>query len=130
MSERTKQVDQVVRDNVRVLESQRNREAAQHLYDALGRLIDELTGIGFEVGFLSTAPGGPFDEDNRHIRTREIGSLIAEIGRVGAFEARGGTLSSEELMGVVIGEVQKRMHYDAKSGGLKFAWDGIGGWYP
>ena len=31
------------------------------------------------AGFLATQPGGKFDEYNRHIRTRDIGVLIAKI---------------------------------------------------
>ena len=125
------QVDRVVRDLVRVLESQpHNREAAQNLHDAVRRLIDELARIGLGDGFLSTAPGGLFDEENRHIRTRQIGSLIAEIGAVGAFRADGEPVSITQLMGAIISEVEKRIRDGKSSGHLTFAWDGIGGWYP
>lgn len=48
--------------------------------DEMNRFIDELTQIGQKEDFLSERPGGPFDRECRHIRTREIGQRIFDIG--------------------------------------------------
>jgi hypothetical protein len=105
-------------------------DAPDHLVDVLRAYVDELMRIGFTDGFLSAQPGGKFDDYNRHIRTREIGTLIAAIGQRGVFEAGGRALASDLLLGIVISHVEKKMGYRSNSACLKFAWDGIGGWCP
>jgi tetratricopeptide (TPR) repeat protein len=60
-----------------------HQDALGHLCDVLLARIDELTGIGLTDGFLSTRPGGNFDEYNRHLRARDIGGLIARTEKEG-----------------------------------------------
>jgi tetratricopeptide (TPR) repeat protein len=125
------QLDRAVASLLRALTvDPHHKDAADHLVDVLSALIDELVRIGFTDGFLSTRPGGQFDDHNRHLRTREIGTLIAAIGQKRVFEARGRVLVSDLLLGIVISRVEKRMGYHSNSACLKFAWDGIGGWRP
>jgi tetratricopeptide (TPR) repeat protein len=58
------------------LDPQHN-DAADHLFDVLRALIDELVLIGLTDGFLSALPEAEaFDEYHRHRRTRDIGLLI------------------------------------------------------
>ncbi len=55
--------------------------------------VDELIEIGRHDDFLSERPGGPFDRDCRHIRAREIGQRIFEIGGADAMEWTVGKVS-------------------------------------
>ena len=105
-------------------------DAPNHLCDVLLALVDELTAIGLTDGFLSAQPGGNFDEYNRHIRTRNIGVLIAKIGNRGVFEAAGQVLETQLLMEIVINAVHKKMGAHHHSTGLQFTWQGIHGWNP
>ena len=52
----------------------------------MNRFLDELAQIGKTDDFLSERPGHPFDRQCRHIRTREIGERIFEIGGADAME--------------------------------------------
>ena len=54
--------------------------------DEINRLIGELIQIGQKEDFLSERPGGQFDRECRHIRTREIGERIFEIGGADSME--------------------------------------------
>ena len=77
-----------------------HQDAPDHLCDVLLALIDELAQIGRTDGFLATQPGGKFDEYNRHIRTRDIGVLIAKIGKSTATACRAGMrITSGTLFG-------------------------------
>ena len=107
-----------------------HQDAPARLCDVLLALIDELTGIGLTDGFLSTRPGGNFDEYNRHLRTRDIGALIARIGKRGVVKADGRVLGADLLMEIVINAVQKRMCANKPLTGLQFALQGIHGWNP
>ena len=107
-----------------------HQDAPDHLCDVLLAFIDELAQIGLTDGFLATQPGGKFDEYNRHIRTRDIGLLIAKIGKRGVFKADGRALESDLLMELVINAVQKKMGAHRPSSSLPFAWQGIYGWNP
>jgi tetratricopeptide (TPR) repeat protein len=107
-----------------------HRDAPDHLCDVLLACIDELAQIGLTDGFLATQPGGKFDAYNRHIRTRDIGMLIAKIGKRGVFKADGRALESDLLMELVINAVQKKMGAHRSSSSLPFAWQGIYGWNP
>ncbi len=51
-----------------------------HAKSEVERLIDELVRIGRTDDFLSERPGGGFNRDSRHIRAREIGKRLDEIG--------------------------------------------------
>jgi tetratricopeptide (TPR) repeat protein len=107
-----------------------HRDAPDHLFDVLRALIDELVRIGLADGFLSTRPGGKFDEYNRHTRAQEIGHLIGKIGQQGVFKTDGQPLEPALLLGIVINDVQKKMGGRSHSTHLKFAWQGICGWNP
>ncbi|MGH8069914.1 MAG: tetratricopeptide repeat protein, partial [Candidatus Entotheonellia bacterium] len=125
------QLDHAVECLLRALEvDPQHRDAPDHLIDVLHALINEVVQIGYRERFLSARPGGSFDEDNRHIRTREIGALIAKIGEKGVVRVDGRSLDSVQVVRVVVNEVQKRMGYHSKSTCLKFAREGMGGWYP
>ena len=50
------------------------------------RLMDELAQIGPKEDFLSERPGGQFDRECRHIRTREIGQRLYDIGGADTME--------------------------------------------
>jgi TPR repeat len=124
-------LEQAVECLLRALElDPAHQDAPCHRCDVLLALIDELTGIGLTDGFLSTRPGGNFDEYNRHIRTRDIGALIARIGKRGIVKADGWALGADLLMEIVINAVQRRMRVNKPSTGLQFAWQGIHGWTP
>ena len=82
------------------------------------------------MDFLRRSLGGKFDEYNRHIRTRDIGVLIAKIGKRGVFKADGRALETDLLMELVINAVQRKMGAHRASSGLPFAWQGIDGWNP
>jgi Tetratricopeptide repeat len=128
---RRAELEQAVECLLRALELDPvHQDAPGHLWDVLMALIDELTGIGLTDGFLSTQPGGNFDEYNRHIRTRDIGALIAKVGKRGVVRADGRVLGADLLMEIVIDTVQKRMRAHKPSTGLQFAWQGIHGWNP
>ena len=125
------QLEQAVECLLRALEvDPQHQDAPDHLFDVLRALIDELVWIGSVDGFLSTQPGGIFDDHNRHIRTREVGALIARIGERGVFKADGRVLEHDLLLEIVINDVQKKMGYHSKSSGLQFAWQGLCGWNP
>ena len=125
------QLDQAVECVLRALEvDPHHKDAPDHLFDVLRALTDELVQIGCTEGFLSTQPGGAFDDHNRHRRTREIGALIATIGQRGVFKVDGRAVESDLFMAHVINDVQKKMGHHSNSTALKFAWDGLGGWHP
>ena len=54
--------------------------------DEMNRLLKELAQIARTDDFLSERPGGPFDRECRHIRTREIGERIYEFGTANSME--------------------------------------------
>ncbi len=54
--------------------------------DEMNRLMDELLQIGRKEDFLSERPGGLFDRECRHIRTREIGQRIFDFGGADSME--------------------------------------------
>jgi hypothetical protein len=90
----------------------------------VGGRIPELTlqlvSIGESDGFLctddfhSTHPRGPFDETNRHIRTRQIGIQLNEIGGLEQMT------SVHNIVTYMVGTIKGRE--------LEAAWDGIGNW--
>lgn len=54
--------------------------------DEVNRLMDELARIAKEDDFLSERPGNPFDRECRHIRAREIGQRLFDIGKADTME--------------------------------------------
>jgi hypothetical protein len=51
-----------------------------HAQQEVTRLLDELVRIGKTEDFLSERPGGAFNRDSRHIRARDIGVRLNDIG--------------------------------------------------
>jgi hypothetical protein len=51
-----------------------------HAEQDVKRLLEELVRIGKSDDFLSERPGGAFNRESRHIRAREIGKRLDEIG--------------------------------------------------
>jgi hypothetical protein len=80
-------------------------------------MVNELVQIGKTDGFLSTKPGGKFDENNRHIRAAQIGEKIFNQGGF-------------QLMLEVCRAVYSQLGAQQATG-LRFVWQGIGGeWDP
>jgi tetratricopeptide (TPR) repeat protein len=121
------QLDQAVECLLHALEvDPRHKDAPEHLVDVLSALIDELVRIGFSDGFLALQPGGTFDDHNRHIRTRELGALLAKIGASGVFTVNGRALESVQLLAIIARNVQQKMRYHHHSFSLKCVWEGLG----
>ncbi len=78
------------------------------------RLIDELVRIGRTEDFLSEHSGMGFNTDCRHIRCREIGTRLNEIGGLALME-----YSSRQI---------KRKLGKQLSSHLEYAWTDIGSW--
>jgi hypothetical protein len=57
-----------------------------HSEQDVKRMLDELVRIGKTDDFLSERPGGLFNRDCRHIRCREIGLRLDEIGGLALME--------------------------------------------
>ena len=126
---RQAKLEQAVECLLRALEvDPDHRDAPDHLCDVLLAFIDELVHIGLTDGFLATQPTEKFDVYNRHIRTRDIGVLIARIGRRGVFKAEGRALEADLVMAMVFNAVQKKMGACCPASNLSFAWQGIDGW--
>ena len=82
--------------------------------DEVNRLMDELIRIGKTDDYLSERPGGGFNIQCRHIRTREIGTRLHEIGGL-------------DLMLNANKKVRKQLGANV-SEHLHFAWAEIGDW--
>jgi hypothetical protein len=80
------------------------------------RLVDELIRIGRTDDFLSESRGGSFNKDYRHIRARQIGTRLDEIGGF-------------ELMEFVSRRIKKKLGKNLGSH-LDYAWTEIGRWMP
>jgi hypothetical protein len=101
-------------------EEERTREEEASAGSSLGTesdvLVKELIVIGGSDEFLSNDPGGKFDERRRHIRAREIGERLNELG-------------GKKLMEAAYYRVR-----NALGGGparlLESAWGYIGSWMP
>ncbi len=57
-----------------------------HAKAEVERLLNELMRIGKTDDFLSERPGGGYNRECRHIRTREIGQRLDEIGGLSLME--------------------------------------------
>ncbi|MBN2047496.1 MAG: hypothetical protein JW750_06625 [Anaerolineaceae bacterium] len=78
------------------------------------KLIEELIKIGDADDFLSELPGGRFNRQCRHIRAREIGERLDELGGF-------------ELMEMACHQVRKKLSRQLADH-LEYAWAGIGRW--
>lgn len=78
------------------------------------KLLQELYRIGERDDYLSERPGSPFNVQCRHIRAREIGIRLHEIGGF-------------ELMEYAATRVKKKLGGTLFSH-LEFAWSEIGNW--
>lgn len=85
-----------------------------HAKQEVDRLIDELVRIGKTEDFLSERPGGAFNRESRHIRAREIGKRLDEIGGL-------------PLMEYVNRQVRRKLGKNL-SWHLEAAWKDIGKW--
>jgi tetratricopeptide (TPR) repeat protein len=105
----------------------RHKDAPNHLFDVLRAMTDELVQIGLTDGFLSTQPGGMFDDCHRHLRARQIGTYIVMMGQRGVFKIDGRVIESDLLLGMVINNVCQMIGAHSHSTGLQYAWEGIRG---
>ena len=87
-----------------------------HAKVEVNRLIEELVSIGKKEDFLSEHPGGSFNRKCRHIRTREIGTRLDEMG-------------GYELMEYVTRKVKNKTSKTLAEH-LEYAWAEIGHWMP
>ena len=85
-----------------------------HAKDEVERLIEELLRIGKVDDFLSERSGGAFNRECRHIRAREIGKRLDELGGV-------------DLMLYVNRRVRRKLGKNM-SWHLEAAWKDIGHW--
>lgn len=85
-----------------------------HSQQEVNRMLDELLRIGKTEDFLSERPGGAFNRECRHIRTREIGKRLDEIGGM-------------ELMEFANRHVRRKLGKNL-SWHLEAAWKDIGRW--
>jgi hypothetical protein len=63
-----------------------NKPYPSHAQQEVTRLLDELVRIGKNEDFLSERPGAGYNRESRHIRTREIGKRLDEIGGLALME--------------------------------------------
>ncbi|MCA1955135.1 MAG: hypothetical protein LDL12_08320 [Anaerolinea sp.] len=80
------------------------------------RLLQELIEIGHKDDFLSERPGSPFNAQCRHVRAREIGKRLNELGGLALLEW-------------VHRRVRRKLK-DPLASHLSYAWSEIGEWVP
>lgn len=80
------------------------------------RMVEELVRIGRTEDFLSERPGGSFNSQCRHVRSREIGQRLNEIGGFA-------------LMEMINKRIKKQLGAQAASH-LSYSWADIGKWVP
>lgn len=82
----------------------------------VNQLISELISIGTKDDYLSEAPGSPFNYQCRHVRARDIGKRLDEIG-------------GQPLMIYAHDRVKKKLGLKLVSH-LEYCWADIGEWLP
>jgi hypothetical protein len=85
-----------------------------HSREEAEKLIAELIVIGKRDDFLAERPGAGFDVQCHHIRTRQIGRRLNEIGGVA-------------LMQAARERIRRKLKLNMASH-LDYAWTDIGGW--
>jgi hypothetical protein len=78
------------------------------------RLLNELITIGIKEDYLSEHPGAGFNIQCRHVRAREIGKRLSEIGGL-------------KLMNYAYGRVKKKAG-KVQASHLEYAWESVGEW--
>jgi len=79
-------------------------------------LLEELIRIGIKEDYLSEIPGYGYNSQCRHIRTREIGKRLHELG-------------GNELMSWAFARVRKQAG-KVPASHLEYAWNDIDDWQP
>ncbi len=79
-------------------------------------LVAELLQIGQKEDFLSEDPGGAYPGERRHLRTRNIGRRLDQIGGL-------------DLMQAVRKRVRRKLGANMAEH-LDYAWSDIGRWMP
>ena len=92
------------------------RPYPEHAKPEIERLINELVRIGKTEDFLSERPGGSFNIQCRHLRTREIGKRLDELGGI-------------ELMEYIQKKISKKLNPNLAAH-LGYAWTDVGKWVP
>lgn len=82
----------------------------------VNRMTEDLIKIGQLDDFLSERPGGAFNGQCRHIRARQIGERLNQIGGF-------------ELMEQTYKKIRKRLGAQLGSH-LSYSWTDIGKWVP
>ena len=95
---------------------ERDAYADKSLGPEADRLVEELIQIGETDGYLSMKAGGKFDGTKKHIRARQIGQKLNELGGMDLMRAANYTVRAR------LGGVQARE--------LEAAWGYIGNWLP
>lgn len=78
------------------------------------KLLDELIKIGIKEDFLSERPGAGFNLQCRHVRAREIGKRLSDIGGL-------------KLMTWAYERVKKKAG-KVPASHLEYAWESVGEW--
>jgi len=78
------------------------------------RLVDELVKIGVKEDYLSEHPGAGYNIQCRHIRAREIGKRLSELGGL-------------DLMNWAFARVKKKAG-KVPASHLEYAWEDVGEW--
>jgi len=87
-------------------------------------LVFELIEIGKRDGFISSTKGDKFDKDGRHIRAREIGTKLNEIGGYKLMLAVGLRVRS------ALEHQTTQILRPGLGRELEHAWGYIGDWWP
>ena len=81
----------------------------------LGKLVRELIGIGRATSYVGTPDGTFYDEHHCHIRAREIGARLDQLGGM-------------ELMRAAHEQVARELAGTARARELEACWGGVGRW--
>lgn len=77
-------------------------------------LLSELVTIGIKEDYLSEHPGAGYNIQCRHVRTREIGKRLSDIGGL-------------KLMNYAFDRVKKKAG-KVPASHLEYAWESVGEW--
>ena len=79
------------------------------------KLLNELITIGIKEDFLSEHPGAGYNMQCRHVRARDIGKRLSELGGL-------------PLMTWAFDRVRKKAG-KVPASHLEYAWENVGEWY-